>query len=905
MSTFSGGDDNKGNNSCGLMEVNGQEASDILAAALQQMDGIIAGTTFDNSSNGFGSLTTTPENTLRPRSSVTDARIVKLLDDLKLALEVCEDRSRIVRRLPQEVLDSVISWLQAGMDDAFKVNGYMHESVEDRARRLEHDKNSLTLQVSVLTDQVEAQSERIREMEYQLEERRQKAHHAEEKYQHELLTRSSLETHKLDLMAEISSLKIRLATAENERRELEERLRQSQRHITDLEARLALKDAETADLRQKLARNGTVVPDVNEMYWYEHEMAEMDKGRSLDKLRKKQYEVERLKTAVDALMSSNGEKDKRIDELRRLLRRYKKIEELVAQAQGRKMLDEILGMEDDTSSNSSTTPSVTHDSTKPTDTTPHMADELRGDKNYSISPSATSTPVNSFSGNHGNLSSPPSTIASVKPTRRIQRSNSAEDIAPKPNNKTPPAKRHTDVVKRNGSYGTLPKEMVVRNREEDRDHRRSRGFPSFGRALLRIKSTKRSCSAPNLAQAEVMTDEEDGSHHSGNHPAQTHEVKKKKGFFRFFGRLKRSGSQDFHERERTDEFKRGGIRATATARLGWSKDIKKDFDVNVPFSRWDKDRIVIWFNEIGLNMYLAEVRRWVRNGEHLTKASQHDMEKELYIRNPLHRKKLQLALQEASSGSSNKSGDLDHTWVMRWLDDIGLPQYKDSFFEGRVDGRMLHALTVDDLLTLKVTNELHHISIKRGIQILRLNNFNPGCLKRRPSPEEGSLHNIPGEVVLWTNHRVMEWLRTIDLSEYAPNLRGSGVHGALMVLESRFNAELFAVLLSIPQNKTLLRRHLNTHFVSLVGNEIQIKKREQESSAGYLPLVPNTKVKKGKFGLFGHKRSKSETEADSFICPIDLALPLDRLKISALQYQNTESQIGKESYFDSVPSSNV
>lgn len=47
-------------------------------------------------------------------------------------------------------------------------------------------------------------------------------------YFQELLTRSSLETHKLDLMAEMSSLKIRLATAENERRELEERLKQSQ-----------------------------------------------------------------------------------------------------------------------------------------------------------------------------------------------------------------------------------------------------------------------------------------------------------------------------------------------------------------------------------------------------------------------------------------------------------------------------------------------------------------------------------------------------------------------------------------------------------------------------------------------------------------------------------------------------
>ena len=29
-----------------------------------------------------------------------------------------------------------------------------------------------------------------------------------------------------------------------------------------------------------------------------------------------------------------------------------------------------------------------------------------------------------------------------------------------------------------------------------------------------------------------------------------------------------------------------------------------------------------------------------------------------------------------------------------WLDDIGLPQYKDQFLEARIDGRMLHLLTV-------------------------------------------------------------------------------------------------------------------------------------------------------------------------------------------------------------------
>lgn len=42
----------------------------------------------------------------------------------------------------------------------------------------------------------------------------------------------------------------------------------------------------------------------------------------------------------------------------------------------------------------------------------------------------------------------------------------------------------------------------------------------------------------------------------------------------------------------------------------------------------------------------------------------------------------------------------------------------------------------------------------------------------------------PGEISQWTNHRVMEWLRSVDLAEYAPNLRGSGVHGGLMVREN-------------------------------------------------------------------------------------------------------------------------
>ena len=75
------------------------------------------------------------------------------------------------------------------------------------------------------------------------------------------------------------------------------------------------------------------------------------------------------------------------------------------------------------------------------------------------------------------------------------------------------------------------------------------------------------------------------------------------------------------------------------------------------------------------------------------------------------------ARQDANIEASQ--GGLDHHWVTRWLDDVGLPQYKDTFFEARVDGRVLNVLTIEDLLChMKITNLLHHLSIRRGIQVI-------------------------------------------------------------------------------------------------------------------------------------------------------------------------------------------
>lgn len=64
-----------------------------------------------------------------------------------------------------------------------------------------------------------------------------------------------------------------------------------------------------------------------------------------------------------------------------------------------------------------------------------------------------------------------------------------------------------------------------------------------------------------------------------------------------------------------------------------------------------------------------------------------------------------------------------------------------------------------------------------------------------------------------------------------------------MVYEVRFTSELLASLLSIPSGKTLLRRHLNTHFKELVGRSVVQEKRELEASSGYTPLTTSAKVK--------------------------------------------------------------
>lgn len=56
--------------------------------------------------------------------------------------------------------------------------------------------------------------------------------------------------------------------------------------------------------------------------------------------------------------------------------------------------------------------------------------------------------------------------------------------------------------------------------------------------------------------------------------------------------------------------------------------------------------------------------------------------------------------------------------------------------------------------------------------------------------------------MVWSNERVMCWVQSLGLKEYADNLRESGVHGSLLALDDTFDYTDLALLLQIPNQNT-------------------------------------------------------------------------------------------------------